>query len=116
MISAAAFLLAAPLSPDVVSTNDGIILNGKILQENEDEIQFQSSVGVFTITKENVSELIRIQSEEESFKKYKKLKEEKQKEKEKAERQKQKEKEKAERQKQKEKEKAERQKQKEKEK
>ena len=114
ILSAAVFLFPVSLLSDVVSTNDGIILNGTIIKENDAEIQFQSSVGVFTIKKENVSKLIRIQSEEESLKKFKKMKEETRKEKEKSERKRKQEEVKIEKQQQKEKEKAEKQQNKEK--
>ncbi|MDH5719558.1 MAG: hypothetical protein OEZ13_02960 [Spirochaetia bacterium] len=69
------FLFTDQIIADVISTKDGIILNGTIKKEYKHKIVFESNLGTFEIEREKIIELKIIKDQKESFEAYQKLKE-----------------------------------------
>ena len=69
------FLLPAQIAADVISTKDGIILNGTIKKEYKNKIVFESNLGTFEIEREKIVELKVIKDKKESLEAYEQLKE-----------------------------------------
>ncbi|MDH5716238.1 MAG: hypothetical protein OEZ22_01210 [Spirochaetia bacterium] len=69
------FLLPAQIMADVISTKDGIILNGTIKKKNKNIVIFESNLGTFEIEQEKIEELKVIKDKKESLEVYEKLKE-----------------------------------------